>query len=415
MDFRKAKRKERFDRNFKRISYKTIKTLKDIDKGYNIDFFYDCLDNMFVQRNNKYLNDKPIIGTFCAMVPEEIILACGGMPVKLCGGNYISQIAGEEIAPRDSCPVVKATVGAFDMKLLNTYENCKLVIVPTSCDGKKKMAEIIAGYVKTIPLHIPALKDQENFEEIISIYMGLIDEIEKVTGKKLTKKRLRRAIKLTQAINKQAYIFMQNKRMNPAVISGTHAMAVINAYQYCDRELYLKELTKLNNILKEKVRNKEFLKSGMSRILITGSPMVFPNMKIPIILEKLDSVISADETCAGDRMLSDPVCIVDNSLYGMIKALACKCILPCTCPTFVYNTQRMYRLKQMVHDYEIDGIVYNVLRGCLPYDFEVRNVEKLSQEIGIPIIRVETDYNTEDIEQVQIRLEAFVEMLKMKG
>jgi len=91
-----------------------------------------------------------------------------------------------------------------------------------------------------------------------------------------------------------------------------------------------------------------------------------------------------------------------------------KSILPCSCPTFAYNEDRIFRLKQMISEYQVDGIVYNVLRGCLPYDFEVRNVEKLSETLGIPVIRVETDYNTEDMEQIKIRLEAFVEMLRMK-
>ena len=33
---------------------------------------------------------------------------------------------------------------------------------------------------------------------------------------------------------------------------------------------------------------------------------------------------------------------------------------------------------------------------------------------GIPIIRVESDYNEEDVEQLRIRIEAFIELLKLK-
>ena len=35
-------------------------------------------------------------------------------------------------------------------------------------------------------------------------------------------------------------------------------------------------------------------------------------------------------------------------------------------------------------------------------------------KLGIPIIRVETDYNEEDIEQLRIRIEAFVELIKLR-
>jgi benzoyl-CoA reductase/2-hydroxyglutaryl-CoA dehydratase subunit BcrC/BadD/HgdB len=41
----------------------------------------------------------------------------------------------------------------------------------------------------------------------------------------------------------------------------------------------------------------------------------------------------------------------------------------------------------------------------------------LEEELGklnVPIIRVESDYNEEDIEQLRIRIEAFIELIKLK-
>ena len=35
-------------------------------------------------------------------------------------------------------------------------------------------------------------------------------------------------------------------------------------------------------------------------------------------------------------------------------------------------------------------------------------------EMDIPIIRVESDYNEEDVEQLRIRIEAFIELIKLK-
>ena len=36
-------------------------------------------------------------------------------------------------------------------------------------------------------------------------------------------------------------------------------------------------------------------------------------------------------------------------------------------------------------------------------------------KLGIPVIRVETDYNEEDVEQLRIRVEAFLELIKYGG
>lgn len=413
MDIREQKRKDRFNRNFVKVSKKMLEHMNEsFETPIHYEFFYNQMESVFV--NKIEWDEKPVVGTFCAMVPEELIMAAEGLPVRLCGGNYIAQIAGDEFGPRDSCPVVKSVIGGFDQGLLPAYEKCQLAIVPTSCDGKKKMAEILANYVPTVPLHIPALKDETAFEDVVPLYMGLIPVIEEVTGHKITRKKLKEAIQLNQRINLAAYELMSFKKMKPSVVYGTQVLLAMNAYQYSDRKTYLKNLEALNAELKEKVKRNETIADKSPRILLTGSPIVFPNMKLPLALESLGAVVVADETCAGDRMLADPVYVNDDTIEGMVRALAVKYVLPCSCPTFAYNEERLFRLKQMVKEYQVDGIIYHVLRGCLPYDFEVRNVEALSKELGVPVLRVETDYNTEDLEPMKIRLEAFTEMLKMR-
>ena len=34
--------------------------------------------------------------------------------------------------------------------------------------------------------------------------------------------------------------------------------------------------------------------------------------------------------------------------------------------------------------------------------------------MGIPVIRMESDYNEEDVEQLRIRTEAFIELIRLK-
>jgi benzoyl-CoA reductase/2-hydroxyglutaryl-CoA dehydratase subunit BcrC/BadD/HgdB len=65
----------------------------------------------------------------------------------------------------------------------------------------------------------------------------------------------------------------------------------------------------------------------------------------------------------------------------------------------------------MCEEFKIDGIIYHVLKGCVSYDFELSRVEKTMKERDIPVLRIETDYNPEDIEQLRTRIEAFVEVL----
>ena len=67
----------------------------------------------------------------------------------------------------------------------------------------------------------------------------------------------------------------------------------------------------------------------------------------------------------------------------------------------------------MIKEHKIQGVIYHVLRGCLVYDYEYQFMEEAMGKMDIPIIRVESDYNEEDVEQLRIRIEAFIELIKM--
>ncbi|WP_423794052.1 2-hydroxyacyl-CoA dehydratase [Methanococcus maripaludis] len=57
------------------------------------------------------------------------------------------------------------------------------------------------------------------------------------------------------------------------------------------------------------------------------------------------------------------------------------------------------------------GVVYYTLQYCHTFNVEGALIEKELKNLGIPIIRIETDYSESDKEQIKTRLEAFVEMI----
>lgn len=75
----------------------------------------------------------------------------------------------------------------------------------------------------------------------------------------------------------------------------------------------------------------------------------------------------------------------------------------------------MYKLAvKMVSEQRIEGVVYHVLKGQIEYDFELGRLEDVFEKMDIPVFRLETDYNYQDVEQLRIRLEAFSEVLQQK-
>ena len=351
------------------------------------------------------------------MVPQELIYAAGAENVKLCSGSFTAFSIGEDTTPRDACPLVKAVVGMHEIGQLSPYKDCKLMIVPVTCDCKKKLASVLSDFTKVYPMQVPSIRQSDELMELyVNTMYSLIPVLEEATGNKITSKSLMAAVELVGRAQAEMSRFVKLKRCQPALMRGTHAMAVMNALSYMPIEEWTNALSCLNEELEErKATNFAITRKMQPRILLTGSPVVFPNIKLPLLIEETGGALAADETCMGERFLYDPLAISDYTFDGIIRAMANRSIRPCTCPTFFDSSTRIHRLKQMIKDNRIDGIVYHVLRGCLVYDFEYQTIETEMNKLGIPIIRVETDYNEEDIEQLRIRIEAFVELIKLKG
>jgi benzoyl-CoA reductase/2-hydroxyglutaryl-CoA dehydratase subunit BcrC/BadD/HgdB len=244
---------------------------------------------------------------------------------------------------------------------------------------------------------------------------ALKDKLQELTGERVTIRKLNAAINLVTDVQYEIFRFCKLKQHNPSLIMGTHAMVIMNAYSYDRIDRWGNALRLINNELEMNLASGLFVsRSKNPRIMLTGSPVIFPNIKVPLLIEEMGGILVADETCMGERGLYDPVAVADPSMDGMMRALANRYILPCTCPTFVDNEQRILRIKQMIEDHKVEGVIYHVLRGCLVYDYEYSILEEILGEINIPIIRIESDYNEEDVEQLKIRIEAFIELIKYK-
>jgi benzoyl-CoA reductase/2-hydroxyglutaryl-CoA dehydratase subunit BcrC/BadD/HgdB len=173
--------------------------------------------------------------------------------------------------------------------------------------------------------------------------------------------------------------------------------------------------------LERKVKEKSYVApENTPRLLLTGSPMVWPDCwKTPNIIEesKPQGLIVADEFCSGDRAFIDPVGVDEGTTDDILKAIAERYVLPCTCPCFTSedgNKDRIDKLQTMIKDYRINGVIYHVIRGCHLYAIEYMRLKRLLEKENIPMYYLDTEYSREDSGQIKTRVEAFLEMLSTK-
>ena len=55
--------------------------------------------------------------------------------------------------------------------------------------------------------------------------------------------------------------------------------------------------------------------------------------------------------------------------------------------------------------------IYYTLQFCHGYNIEKYKVQQALKKAGVPLLAIETDYGDSDMEQIGLRVDAFMEML----
>ncbi len=405
----------------RRLVTEAGEVLKKIEEGFPdrleaMGYFYDLFRRHYTEGVPPRDGGKRI-GVMCIQVPAELIYAAGAVPVRICSGARSLEQAGADFMPSRSCPLVKATMGMLRLGVDLPQGRLDTVVVPTTCDHKKKTAGILTGMGYDVyTLEVPPVKDTEEaryyWQNSVRRFALALQER---TGRRITGKRLKAAIGRMNRARLEHRRLLNLRRSSPPLIYGKDAFLVANACFFDEIERWTGALSALNDELEgRKARGLSAGDRNAPRILLTGSPPVFPNLKLPLLVEETGGVVVADEVCSSSRFLYDAVAYDEEDLHDMVPAVADRYLKPCTCPCLVPNDDRKRRLLEMVKDFAVDGVVYQAYTGCQLYEMEQKAVADELTEAGVPMLYVETDYSPEDRGQLSTRVEAFMESIKAR-
>ena len=197
-------------------------------------------------------------------------------------------------------------------------------------------------------------------------------------------------------------------KLTPAPLSGRE-VHMVNEYfkiSFSDPEM-LDRIRDLTRKLRENYEAGERRVSpDRRRIIVTGCPTGKSVEKVFNAIEENGGVIVAFENCGGIKPNYE---LVDESLPPY-EALARKYLgIPCSCMT--PNDKRLDLLEDLAGEYVAEGMVDLILQACHTYNVESFQVHERMESMGIPCITVETDYYQGDVEQLNTRMGAFVEMM----
>ncbi len=346
---------------------------------------------------------RKIVSIFCEYTPRELILAAGAVPVCACGGSHEMALAGERELPANLCPLIKSSYGFALEKENPLFEMSDLVVAETTCDGKKKMFELL-GDLK--PLYVLELPQKPAGSEGFALWMAelrrLVSRLEDLTGIRVTGERLREAIRL---MNRERRLRRELARFAGRGLTGREVLDAKSLISGIPEDLaaYDEIIGQAGAAGLERV--------SRPAILMTGVPMPHGAEKVIDLVEAAGAVVIAQESCTGLKPLYEDVAEDGDPL----EAVARKYLhLPCSCMTV--NDGRLDLLDDLVAEFRPDGIVDLVWQACLTYDVEsVRVRRHVERKHGLPVLKIVTDYAPSDSQQLRLRIEAFVAMLKERG
>ena len=357
---------------------------------------------------------KKVFGTFCVYVPDELIFAANAIATGLCGGSQFWVPGGEKVLPTNTCPLIKASVGARLDRTCPFFRIADMYIGETTCDGKKKAWEILGEDVSVHGMDLPQMKREKDIKAWAEEIKELKKVIEEFTGNKVTAESLSESIKLINNKRKALSRLYECRKADKVPISGRDALVISQIAFYDDPARFTQMTNKLCDELEQRIKDGvSVVKEGTKRILLTGTPLAVPNWKLHNIIETSGAVVVCEEMCTGTRYFENLVDETKTTIDEQIDALANR-YMGINCACFTPNTGRIDDIIRLAKEYKVDGVIDVNLKFCSLYDVEGYTVERALKEAGIPVMGIETDYTDNDAEQLRTRIGAFIEMIGTK-
>jgi len=93
---------------------------------------------------------RKIVGSYCAFVPEELILAVDGISVGLCTGADFAHRSCGPGATRNTCSLIKSASASNWARFCPYVEACDMVVAKTLATVRRKRTRSCASSFPTL-------------------------------------------------------------------------------------------------------------------------------------------------------------------------------------------------------------------------------------------------------------------------
>ncbi|HOX36796.1 MAG TPA: 2-hydroxyacyl-CoA dehydratase family protein [Candidatus Brocadiia bacterium] len=319
---------------------------------------------------------RKLVGLLCGSVPEELVFAAGGFPLRLCAGRGADASVADSLLPQSCCGVAQA-IAAHLLPGGDAYGKIDALVIPTACEWKAGLGNILDAYCSTFRLN-----DTANASTAVRQLetRRLLSWLEKLTGRRVSADRLKWAADAIRSARAAFRRIRESQKNIPPPITGLDAMLVAATYLRCDAGRWTEACSRLGRELQNRIKNgPEWLENetlgglrrDMPRVLLAGSPFFWPNWRPVAALERAGCVVVAEDHCGIGRLaLSDHELICD---FNAAHSCASACGIARTADSCVSLAREM----------GVQGVVIHQIAGCHAQGFRAKRLAAAMEKAGI--------------------------------
>jgi benzoyl-CoA reductase/2-hydroxyglutaryl-CoA dehydratase subunit BcrC/BadD/HgdB len=320
------------------------------------------------------------LGYTCPHVPVEILASTGLQPYCLLHGDYELMQYGTTYARIDACPLVRANIA----HILKESDKYAALVGTTGCDMSRRLFDVVseATDIPALLIHMPRT---DNFPIYSDEIDWLVQRLDRILGVSI-KDAIAAEIDTWQHARGQMRALDKKRYAAPAILTTQDFHKVAGAYY---QGLPALTMPSMNEPLTK------------PRVYMVGSEISYESGSFLQLFED-DLTIVGDNICGLSQFLS--VQVKEHTIAGLKKAYYNQA--PCIYrrPNHQYFNYVAAQLKRRC----CHGVIGFTLDYCDAYEFELKKLEKT---LGVPVLRVRTDYAGEKVSQFKTRIAAFGEML----
>lgn len=350
-----------------------------------------------------------IVGYFCTNVPEELFLAAGLMPYRIRAPESRDTSEADRHTTYLNCTYCRHVV---DEALLGKYDFLDGFVGTNGCDQMRRVSDIFRAVAFEEPTargaffqeYVGAPRvpfDEASLayyrDELLRLKQGLASHF----GVEITDEKLRGAIRELNASRRLLRELYELRKREQPPVTGAEALAVTVAYAVTPKGAFRDLLGSLLAGLDGRAPAPEHKK----RLFLYGSELDDPAWVR--VIEDQGGLVVADGICFGARMFWD---LVDED-GDPLEAVARRYHERWSCPRMVDRARRQERIREIVRDWNVDGIVGERIVFCQLWGAEKVMTEMEAREAGLPSLWLEREYLLGGTGQMKTRVQAFLESM----